>query len=175
MVEKRRMTREPSMTAGMNGAAGVNVTPSSSWLICRAGNLLCALPIEQVIEIMRVLPIEAFSGAPDYVCGLSIIRGAPVPVVDIGLIIGSEAGERMRLVVFRSQTRLIALAVGEVLEISAIAADKLAQLPPLLGDTAPEAVSAIGARNTELLVFLRSSRLVPDNVLTRLDQGGVAA
>jgi hypothetical protein len=47
----------------------------SSWLLCRAGNLLCALPIEHVIEIMRPLPVEQIAGAPHYVRGLSIIRG----------------------------------------------------------------------------------------------------
>jgi hypothetical protein len=29
---------------------------ASSWLICRASTMLCALPIEQVVEIMRALP-----------------------------------------------------------------------------------------------------------------------
>jgi hypothetical protein len=38
-----------------------------SWLLCRAASTLCALPVEQVLEVMRVLPLEPFAAAPRYV------------------------------------------------------------------------------------------------------------
>jgi purine-binding chemotaxis protein CheW len=163
------------MTRQRSAATDGSEAASPSWLICRAGNVVCAIPIEYVIEIMRVLPIKTLAGAPHYICGLSIIRGAPVPVVDVGLVIGSGSGEPMRLVAVKAGTRVIALAVGEVVDISAVAAGRLAQLPPLLGDAAYETVRAIGTRDKELLVFLHSSRLVPDDILSRLDEAGAAA
>jgi len=139
-----------------------------SWLLCRAGSVLCALPIEQVLEIMRLLPIEPMAGAPKYVRGLSIVRGAPVPVVDLGVVIGDRTIESTRLITVRVATRTIALAVEAVLGITAVASSAFGQLPPLLRDAASDTVTAIGALDSELIVFLRAARLVPDDVFARV-------
>ena len=152
------------------GASGERA--ASSWLVCRAGTMLCALPVEQVVEIMRALPLEPFTGAPRYVRGLSIIRGAAVPVVDIGLLLGGAATTAARLVTIKTANRTVALAMTAVLGISAIAPDTFGQLPPLLKDAAADTVSAIGALDAELLVFLRGSRIVPDEVFACLDAEG---
>jgi hypothetical protein len=42
-------------------------------------------------------------------------------------------------------------------------------LPPLLRDAAVEAVAAIGTLDAELLLFLRTARIVPEDLLSRLD------
>ena len=94
-------------------------------LVCRAGAQLCAVPLEHVIEVMRVLPIKPVSGGPRYVCGLCIIRGAPVPVVDTGLLVGDRATAFERLITVRTGSRTIALAVEAVLGIWAIGAEML--------------------------------------------------
>jgi len=144
----------------------------ASWLLCRAGTRLHAIPIEHVIEIMRVLPIEAISGAPRYVRGLCIIRGAPVPVVDIGLLIGGEATPFERLVTIRTGARTIALAVESVSGIRNVGADAFDRLPPLLENAANETIDAIGTRAAELLFFLRTARRVPEDLFDRLDVNG---
>jgi len=157
------------------GAVGLEPAIRPSWLICRAGNVLCALPIEHVVEIMRLLPIQPLAGAPDYVRGVSIVRGAPVPVVDAGLVIGNGSGESTRLVAIRTGPRIVALAVAAIVGITAVGADTFAQLPPLLRDAASETVTAIGARDGELLVCLQSGRLISDDALARLDEAGMAS
>jgi purine-binding chemotaxis protein CheW len=149
--------------AGPAGEAG-----EASWLLCRAGTHLCAIPIEHVIEIMRVLPIEAIPGAPSYVRGLCIIRGAPVPIVEIGLLLGDQATRAGRLVAIRAGSRTIGLAVEAVEGIRVIDAVALNQLPPLLRDTATATIAAIGTLDAELLFFLQAARIIPDDLLVRL-------
>jgi purine-binding chemotaxis protein CheW len=144
----------------------------ASWLLCRNGAVLAALPIENVVESMRALPMVQVAGAPPYVLGLSIIRGAPVPVVDIGLIVNGAPGRAARLVTVRTAGRSIALAMDEVIGIAAVAADAVAKLPPLLHDAAAETIAGLGAADAELLVFLRTGRLVPEDVLARLAAEG---
>ena len=95
---------------------------------------LCAIPLEHVIEILRVLPIEAVSGAPRYVRGLCIIRGAAVPVIDTGLLIGDQATKSERLVTIRTGSRTIALVAETVLGIRVIGTETFNALPPLLRD-----------------------------------------
>jgi purine-binding chemotaxis protein CheW len=146
----------------------------ASWLLCRAGPHLCALPTDRVIEIMRVLPLDPFPAAPRYVRGLSIIRGVPVPVVDVGLIVGDQPIRATRLVAIRAGTRTIALAMESVLGIDAIGTDAAGQMPPLLREAASEAVAAIGILDAELLFFLRTARMVPEDVLDRIGAAGDA-
>jgi len=116
-----------------------------------------------------MLPIEQLSGAPSYVRGLCIIRGSPVPVVDTGLLIGDQVTRPERLVAISIGGRSVALAVEAVVGIRAIGAGAAEQLPPLLRDAAAEAVAAIGTLDAELLLFLRTARIVPEDLLSRLD------
>jgi len=174
------MMREATATrSGQNQSApsapSVEEATRTSWLLCRAGVVLCGLPIEQVIEVMRLLPVEQIAGAPNYVHGLSVIRGKPVPVVDLSLIIGNRISHSTRLIAVRVATRTIALAVDEVIGISGIAADALGQLPPLLRDAATDTIAAIGALDSELIVFLRAARLVPEEVLAQFDADGATS
>src|ERR1700704_3300860 len=75
--------RKPTAPGGAAAIAiDADASGRTSWLLCRAGMHLCAMPLAHVIATMRVLPIEAVSGAPSYVRGLCVIRGAPVAVVD---------------------------------------------------------------------------------------------
>jgi len=175
------MTREvtPASRPGQNrsapGGNSADAATRASWLLCRAGTILSALPIEHVIEIMRVLPLERLAGTPRCVIGVSVIRGAPVPVVDVGLIIGGAITPSTRLIAIRAATRTIALAVDEVIGITGIAADAFGQLPPLLRDAATDTIAAIGALDSELIIFLRAALLVPEDVLARLDADGAAS
>jgi purine-binding chemotaxis protein CheW len=149
-------------------AIGTNEAGRTPWLLCRTAAVLYALPLERVIEIMRLLPVEQIGVAPKYIRGLSVIRGAPVPVVDLGLIVGDHVSHCTRLIAVRAAKRTIALAVEAVIGVTAIAADAFGQLPPLLRDAAVDTVSAIGASDTELIVFLHAARLVPEAVLASL-------
>ena len=106
--------RKPVMPVIAATAAASDESGQTSWLLCRAGTHLCAVPIGDVIEIMRVLPIDAISGAPSYVRGLCIMRGAPVPVVDIGLLVGDQPSRSGRLVAVRAGSRTIAFVVETV-------------------------------------------------------------
>ena len=147
----------------------VGESPRASWLLYRGGGRLHAIAIEHVIETMRILPIAAVAGAPRYISGLCVIRGSPVPVVDIGLLVGGQAVRAERLVTIRTGSRMVALAVEAVLGIRDVGFDALRQLPPLLGDVPGQAIDAIGILDAELLFILGATRIVPEDVLDRLD------
>jgi purine-binding chemotaxis protein CheW len=151
---------------------GVGEIGEAFWLLCRTGACRYAIPIGHVIETMRVLPIEAIAGAPSYVRGLCVIRGAPVPVVDAGMLLGNRATQAGRLVAIKAGTRTIALAVETVEGIRAIGPEAGNQLPPLLRDAATATIAAIGTLDAELLFFLHTARIVPDDLPVRRGSGG---
>jgi purine-binding chemotaxis protein CheW len=141
----------------------------NAWLLCRAGTMSCALPIEHVVEVMRALPVEQFAGAPKFVLGLSVIRGLPVPVVDLGLVVCGASIRGGLLVTVREGSRTIALAVDQVIGVTALEAETFSQLPPLLHEAAADTIAAIAALDGEFVVLLRAARLVPEDVLAWLD------
>lgn len=126
------------------------------------------MPLEHVVEIMRTLPIEALAGAPCFVRGISVIRGLPVPVVDIGLLFNQSATRSERLVAVAIGGRTVALLVESVLGVRSMAPTTLDDIPPLLRDAAGEAVAAIGTLDAELLLFMHAARIVPEALLAQL-------
>jgi purine-binding chemotaxis protein CheW len=151
-------------------------------LLFRAGAHLCALPLAHVVETMRPLPIEPIAGGPRFVRGLAIVRGAPVPVVDLACLLneglsareearsGEEGGApAARFVVLRVAGRSVALVVDGVVGVRALSAEALRELPPLLreardtresaSDVDTSVIESVGTLDAELLLVLRSARL----------------
>ncbi len=142
-------------------------------LLFRVRTRLCALPLAHVLETMRPLPIEPMAGASPSLRGLAIIRGAPVPVVDVACLLGDDSTPAdvealtpasARFVMTRIADRGIALAVDAVVGVRFIDGDSFREMPPLLRDADVDVVDAIGTLDAELLLVLRSARLVPSSL-----------
>jgi purine-binding chemotaxis protein CheW len=133
-------------------------------LIVSAQTQVCALPLTLIIETMRALPIELVPRTPHFVRGISIIRGIPTPVVDLGLLLGTPGGVANRFVTLRLGNRRVALSVDAVLGIKDFDAMKLHALPPLLAELSKDMVEAIGTRDAQLLLVMRSGWELPDDV-----------
>ena len=119
---------------------------------------------------MRPLPIELLPGMPPFVVGLSIVRGTPIPVVDAGLLFATSATgpDAARFVTIKVGSRRAALVVDAVIGVRDFDSASAHDLPPLLHD-AQEIVEAIGALDADLLLVLRSARIVPESVWSALD------
>jgi purine-binding chemotaxis protein CheW len=125
---------------------------------------------------MRPLRVEPITGVPPFVRGLSIIRGSPVPVVDLGSLLAGHPGDTStRFVTLRVGDRRVALAVDAVLGVCDLDASLVRELPPLLRDAGTDAIGAIGSLDAELLVVLRAAHVLPADVWQRLRTRGLAA
>ncbi len=139
-----------------------------------SGARVGALPVGDVQETMRPLPVTPVAGAPACVRGVAIIRGVPVPVIDLGAVLGALADADVRaparrFVTIKVDRRVVALAVDEVIGVRWLDAGELTALPPLLGDAGAEAIEAIGRLDARLLVILHTAQLVPAALLAQLD------
>jgi purine-binding chemotaxis protein CheW len=132
-------------------------------LVVRGGSRRVGLPIEAVRETMRPLPIEPLPEVPAWVLGVAIIRGEPVPVVDLGGLFGgaTNRGDLRRFVTVRVEGRTVALAVEAVLDVARVSADDLDQLAPLVTHAVSEALEALALHDAALLYVLDASRIVP--------------
>lgn len=140
---------------------------SAPWLLCRMGEHTCALPVEYVVEVMRLLPVKPLAGAPLVVRGVAIIRGDVVPVIDAGRFIGQDVTAAKYLITIRVDDRIVALAVDGIVGIHQLAGI-VADLPPLLRDVADGAIASIQEMDSELLLRLRAAHVLPPAALRAL-------
>lgn len=159
----------------MAGGDGV-VTRTSSLrlLVCEVGRRACGLSLEHVVETMRPLPLEPLATAPAFVAGLSIVRGEPVPVLDLRRLLGSAPSSEpaKRLVTLRFGSRSAGVLVDAVQGVRRIPDGTLRSLPPLLGEASAEVVREIGRLDEQLLLVLEGGRIVPEAVWAALESGG---
>lgn len=144
-------------------------------LLFRVGSgTLAALPARHVVETMRPLSCEPLTGVPDLVSGATVLRGRPAPVVDAAALLGSAAGGRARRwIALDVGGRPVALAVSDVIGLRRMQrTSSTTELPPLLATASREAVDAISVLDGELLVVLRTARVVPDEVWRSLERQG---
>jgi len=152
----------------------VRVETGDLCLLVRAGGQLCAMPLEHVDETMRPQPVHAVAGAPHFVCGIAVIRGKPVPVVDVASALGQRDSQSTRFVTIKTADRRVALAVDDVLGVRTIDAKSISELPPLLSHASAEVVSAIATLDSELLMVIRSARLVSEMAWPAIEAGVTA-
>jgi purine-binding chemotaxis protein CheW len=151
------------VAAEQDGFAVAELEATSS-LLCRAGTVLCALPIDHVIETMRPLPLDQLPGTPHFIAGMAIVRGAPLPVVVVSRLFGDLETIPERLVIVRAGPRRVGLAVDSVVGVRVLSGDVVERLPPLLRDASHNAVADIGSLDGELMVVLQAARVVPADI-----------
>ena len=142
---------------------------SSSLLVCQVQGHMCALPIEHVCEIMRPLHIEHIPGAPDYILGMSVIRGEATPVLNMASLFDQTASRIERFIAIKVTGRPLALAVGQVHGVSVFAMADLFALPPLVQNLGADLIESIGVRDAALLLVLNGARLLPEEAWPQLE------
>jgi purine-binding chemotaxis protein CheW len=148
----------------------VRACEKSPVLVVMVGGRACAIPLHHVKETMRPLPIEPVAGTPGFVRGVSLIRGAPTPVVDLKALLenGENSATYGRFVTMKLGERRVAIGVDGVVGLRNLDSAQLGELPPILRDVAADLIEAIGTCDGQLLVVLRAARIVPDEVWTTL-------
>ena len=142
-----------------------------SALVVRVNTRAFALPLSSVVETLRALPTEPVVGALPFVRGLSIIRGAATPVLDLGQLLGGPpGGPGGRWVVLRVGTRRVAVMVESVERVAQLERTTLKALPPLLQGASSAAMQAVGELDRELLLVLDASRLLSVEELDALER-----
>lgn len=132
-------------------------------ILIRAGGHRCAVPLANVSEVMRILPIKPIAGAAVYVRGISVVRGQSIPVIDLGVLLGNAAADDGgRLIVLRVNERNVAMAVDAIGGLATLSPSMLSEIPPLLHDACAEFLAGIGVLDGELLMVLQASRIITD-------------
>lgn len=139
-------------------------------LVVMVGTRACAFPLRHVAETMRPLLIEPIAGTPGFVCGVSVIRGLPTPVVDLkGLLENSDNSPSFgRFVTLKYDARRVVIGVDSVVGLRNLDSAQFGELPPLLRDVTADLIDSFGTLDAQLLLVLHAARIVPDEVWSTL-------
>lgn len=156
------------------------------FLLVSAGGVLCALPLDEVGEVLRPLAITQVAGAPPEVDGVAVVRGRSVPVLGLARLFdagrldrdgidprieegeigeGEDAGDprpgrrrASRWVTLRNPKAPV-LAVDAVDQVRWLNVEELDRAD-LLSEAAAGALGRLGTLDRQILVCLETTRIV---------------
>ena len=119
------------------------------FLTFRLGEETYGIDILQVQEIREIEAVTRVPHVAAYTRGVINLRGAIVPVVDLGMMLGF--GEPLPLaqasaIVLHTEGRLVGLVVASVSDVIALADDEIRPPPTLDNHAVGRAISGIGMR-----------------------------
>ena len=119
------------------------------FLTCRLGDEHYGIDILQVQEIREIDRVTRVPHVAPYVRGVINLRGAIVPIVDLGLLFGFAEPlplEKASAIVLNVDRRMVGLVVAGVSDVVALAEHEILP-PPELGERAiGRALMGIGTR-----------------------------
>jgi purine-binding chemotaxis protein CheW len=121
------------------------------FLTCTLGGETYGIYILQVQEIREVDRVTRVPHVAGFVRGVVNLRGAIVPIVDLGLMFGMSEPIRLgeaSVIVLNANRRLVGLVVKSVSDVVALSADEILPAPDLGDRAVAAAISGIGVPAT---------------------------
>ena len=124
-------------------------SPRREFLTCRLGGEIYGIDILQVQEIREIDRVTRVPHVSAFIRGVINLRGAIVPVVDLGMMFGFEkplALQAASAIVLNVERRLVGLVVESVSDVVGLTEEEILPAPELGGRTIAGAIAGIGAR-----------------------------
>jgi len=123
--------------------------PKREFLTCRLGDETYAVDILQVQEIREVNEVTRVPHVAPFVRGVINLRGAIVPIVDLGIMFGFPEPAKLAgasAIVLDVDRRLVGLVVSSVSDVLALAEEEISPTPELGTRAIAAAIAGIGTR-----------------------------
>ena len=138
-------------------------TARREFLTCKLGNETYGVDILQVQEIREVNEVTRVPHVSPFVRGVINLRGAIVPIVDLGLMFGFAKAiplQAASAIVLNVDRRMVGLVVSSVSDVLALAEDEILPAPDLGDRAIARAVEGIGSRETGSVLLLDVEHLL---------------
>jgi purine-binding chemotaxis protein CheW len=146
-------------------------TLKGKYLIFAMGTELYGIEIRYITEIIGIQPITEIPEMPEYVKGVTNLRGKIIPVMDARLRFKKEERDydgRTCIIVLDTSGASVGLIVDSVSEVLSIEEEDIAE-PPELSQGGRKFVKGIGKVGGGVRLLLDSQRLLTDDELDAID------
>jgi len=134
----------------------------------RIGSQEFCVNIMEVREIRGWTPATALPQAPPFVRGVINLRGAVLPIVDLGARLGLGAAEpsaRHVIIVAQVQNQVVGLLVDAVSDILTVTDEEIQPTPDVASEMVRTFVRGLLAIDGRMVSFISLDRVLPDREL----------
>ena len=142
--------------------------PGRELISFRIGAQEFCVDIMEVREIRGWTPATALPQAPAFVRGVINLRGAVLPIVDLGARLGLGAADptaRHVIIVAQVQNQIVGLLVDAVSDILTVTDDMIQPTPDVASDMVRTFVRGLLAIEGRMVSFISLDRVLPDSEL----------
>ena len=142
--------------------------PGRELISFRIGAQEFCVDIMEVREIRGWTPATALPQAPPFVRGVINLRGAVLPIVDLGARLGlgvADPTARHVIIVAQVQNQIVGLLVDAVSDILTVTDDMIQPTPDVASDMVRTFVRGLLAIEGRMVSFISLDRVLPDREL----------
>jgi len=135
------------------------------WVTFQLGSEVYGVVVKKVREILRINNISPVPGAPDYIVGITNIRGNVVSVIDGRSRINLPSKENTdlsRMIVMESDDDIVAVVVDNVTDIIDLPESLVDSKPRLSNSNGSEYISGVLSHDDELIIILNSEKFITE-------------
>lgn len=133
-------------------------------VVFKIGNEEFAVEINQVREIVRVVPITVVPRAPSFIEGVVNLRGQILAVIDLAKkleLTVSERSDKSRIVVVEIEDNTAGMIVDEVTEVLRIPVANIDKTPELIGtEVKQQYIKGVGKLGERLLILINIDKIL---------------
>jgi len=150
----------------MSETLSANATASRELIAFRIGEQEFCVDIMSVREIRGWTPATPLPRAPGFMKGVINLRGAVLPIIDLGARFGlrtSEPTARHVIMVARIGSRTVGLLVDAVSDIIQLTDEQVQPTPDVASDHVKSFVKGIFAIDGRMISLIELDRIVPES------------
>ena len=131
------------------------------------------IPIKFVTEIIGMQAITPVPETPDYLKGITNLRGKIIPLIDVRLKFGKneiEYNERTCVIVVEVEDLSVGLIVDMVDDVLTIPDDKIAPPPIGTGGYDNRYIEGIGQAESQVILLLDAERILKSDEIALVEE-----
>ena len=139
--------------------------PLIRWVTFQLGDEIYGVLVKNVREILRINNISPVPGAPDYIVGITNIRGNVISVIDGRSRINQAPKDHTdlsRMIVMESEDDIVAVVVDRVADIIDLPESMLDSSPKLAKGESSKYISGVISHDDDLIIILDSEKFITD-------------
>jgi chemotaxis signal transduction protein len=141
---------------------------SAGFVLFRLGPRTFATPLDDVREIVRLTALERLPGMTPPLAGVIVLRGTPLPVLDVRAGLGDERGD---VLVIEIDAETVGVAVDAV--IAVLHPDELPATDAPAPATLPSYVVGVRSHGGSPVLLVDLNRLIDVSAEGRLEDAAV--
>lgn len=160
------------MSQATNGAVLATEADNREFLVFSLGEEEYAIDILKVQEIRGYENVTRIANAPDFIKGVTNLRGVIVPIVDLRIkfhLENVEYGGQTVVIVVNVADRVVGIVVDGVSDVMTLTPDQIKPAPEFGVTLSSDFLSGLGSLDDRMLVIVDIDKLLTSEEMALVD------